>query len=107
MKLSKTYPEIKSVASRCFFALKKCIKDSKGDKKSFLKLCYVRIDHYCGIHSNCHTWKKTSCDMNIGIFDPSAQQAFMVSVTHCFFLIFVYFVSVGSMAGILASLSQV
>jgi hypothetical protein len=77
-RLSKKYPELKAIASRCSFALKKCIKDSKGDKKLFMKLCYLRIDHYCGMHSKCHTWKKTKCDLNVGIFDSNAQTAFIV-----------------------------
>ncbi len=78
IKLSKTFPELKAVASRCSFALKRCIKESKGDKKEFMRLCYLRIDHYCGRHTKCQAWKISKCDLNIGIFDPNAQAAFIV-----------------------------
>ena len=80
LKLSKEHSEIKSVASRTSYALKKCIKDSNGNKEQFIQMCQLRIAHFCGNHKKCHLWKKTVCKLNIGVFKEISQEVYKVII---------------------------
>ena len=50
------------------------------DEELFRKEIDIKIDHYCGIHDNCHADMKKSCRKVNPINDGDAKKAFMVSI---------------------------
>jgi hypothetical protein len=59
--------------------MRRIILSSMADVVKFKSLVEDKVDHYCGIHTNCPD-KEFCSKIKDSIRDPGARKAFLVSI---------------------------
>jgi hypothetical protein len=76
--MAKRHKELAGLGQRCSKTLKQLLTEIGDNEEQFRKEIDLKIDHYCGIHTNCTPNMRKSCNTTPKITDLKAKEEFMV-----------------------------